>query len=148
MDRFRDTSSKKRNYEGRYRGRHVKTSPSKRNQHRKQQMQIALIAMSVIVVTVLLFVIFANSTNNELLGVWQYDQYTQYEFSEKGHGCLCVDDVHYEYQYSVSGKTIKLDFTENIVRDCEYTFSIENDVLMLVGGEGTDGGTYKLNKVS
>jgi len=148
MDDYRDISSQTRNQDGRYQGHYVRRKPSKRKQRRKQQMLVALIAIIMIIVTILLFVIFGNVSNNELLGVWQYDQYTQYEFSDKHEGCLCVDDVHYEYTYRVSGKTITLDFTDDVVRDCEYTYSIENGVLTLVGGEGTDKGTYKLNKLS
>lgn len=109
---------------------------------------IAITAIVLIVVIVMLFILWRNSSENELMGVWRYDQYTQYEFSNDGHGCLCVDDVHYQYSYSVSGKTIKLDFTDDVVRDCEYSFSVEDEALVLIGGEGTDKGTYKLVKVS
>ena len=37
-------------------------------------------------------------------------------------------------------------FTEDIVRDCDYTFSVNGTALTLIGGTGTDGGSYKLNK--
>ena len=85
--------------------------------------------------------------SNELVGVWQYNEYTKYEFSEDGTGCLCADDVHYEYTYKLSGKKVTIDFEKDIVRDCDYTYSVENNELTLVGGKGTDGGTYKLKKI-
>ena len=55
---------------------------------------------------------------------------------------------NYEYKYKMSGNKIKLDFTEDIVKNCEYNFSVEDNILTLVGGEDTDKGTDKLNKVA
>ena len=52
----------------------------------------------------------------------------------------------YSYAYTVKGKKLILDFTEDIVRDCDYTFSVNETALTLIGGTGTDGGSYKLNK--
>lgn len=57
-----------------------------------------------------------------------------------------ADDVTYSYAYTVKGKKLILDFTEDIVRDCDYTFSVNETALTLIGGTGTDGGSYKLNK--
>ena len=61
---------------------------------------------------------------------------------------LCADDVHYEYEYKINNGTLKLDFVEDVVRDCDYSYSIDGKKLTLTGGEGTDGGTYELDKVS
>lgn len=83
---------------------------------------------------------------NPLEGRWVYDSYTQYVFEKDGNGCLEVDDVHYEYTYKINGNTLTLDFVENIVRDCKYTFSVEDSQLTLIGGENTDGGTYQLTR--
>ena len=56
--------------------------------------------------------------------------------------------IHCEYEYKINNGTLKLDFVEDVVRDCDYSYSIEGKKLTLTGGEGTDGGTYELNKVS
>ena len=88
----------------------------------------------------------AFNVNQKLVGTWKYDQYTEYEFLKDGKGCLCVDDVHYEYTYETKTKKLSIDFSEDIVRDCEYTFKIQGNKLTLIGGEGTDGGTYELTK--
>ena len=63
-----------------------------------------------------------------------------------GTGKLLADDVTYSYAYTVKGKKLILDFTEDIVRDCDYTFSVNGTALTLIGGTGIDGGSYKLNK--
>lgn len=52
----------------------------------------------------------------------------------------------YDYIYSVKDDKLIINFTEDMVRDCEYTFATDNGVLIFVGGTGTDGGSYKLNR--
>lgn len=119
-----------------------------RKRRRNQRNVLMVSAFAGVVIVAILLILLIPGKKNELLGVWQYDQYTQYEFSNDGEGCLCVDDVHYEYKYKISGDTLKLDFVEDIVRDCEYSFAIDGNTLTLIGGEGTDGGTYSLNKIT
>lgn len=79
-------------------------------------------------------------------GTWKYDEYTQYEFDGSGNGCMCLENLHYEYTYTVKGNKLKLDFKDNVVRDCTYAFLIKDDSMTINGGEGTVGGTYKLHK--
>lgn len=80
--------------------------------------------------------------------VMLYDQYTKYEFNGFGEGCMCLEDTHYEYSYTVDKNTVSIDFKNEAVHDCEYTFEVTDNTLTLVGGERTTGGTYKLDKVN
>lgn len=152
MEENKDMARGNPSRNGRYAGRYSKQGPTKRKAKKTKKINplfIAVIALAVVLVGLIIFLIVGpGKQNNTLIGAWKYDQYTEYEFYDNGKGCLCVDDVHYEYEYKISGDKLKLDFTEDIVRDCEYTFTVENNSLTLVGGEGTDQGTYKLNKVS
>jgi len=126
------------------RGRYEKR-PTKRR--KKQNKLIALIAVVIIAIIVACIFIFSGpKVNSELVGKWRYNEYTAYEFYDNGKGCLCIDDVHYEYTFKTSSDKLSLDFTEDVVRDCEYTFSVDGNELTIVGGEGTDKGTYKLKK--
>ena len=50
------------------------------------------------------------------------NEYTKYEFNKDGTGCLFAEDVHYEY---TSGDKVIIDFEKDIVRDCDYTYSVE-----------------------
>lgn len=123
--------------------------PKRRKHRNKKTIVIVTAAVIVILAVIISLIVFGgNSKSDVLAGTWKYDQYTEYEFSGDGTGFLCVDDVRYEYKYKISGDKLKLDFTEDVVRDCEYTFTVDNKNLTLVGGEGTDKGTYNLNKVS
>lgn len=90
-----------------------------------------------------------SNDNQELLqfqGTWKYDEYTQYEFDGNGNGCMCLEDLHYEYTYIVRENELKLNFKDDSVRDCTYTFLIKDNTLTITGGEGTVGGLYELYK--
>ena len=91
-----------------------------------------------------------NKKNTELVGVWRYDEYTEYEFSQGDNGCLCLDgNTHYEFTYSINDDDLYIDFALDYVTDCRYTYSVDGNKLTLVGGEGTAevGKTYELTKV-
>ena len=135
-------------YDERSYGRHtdyIKSVHKKRK--RKSRINIAIITVLVLIVLIaglLAFVLFKKC--NPLVGTWVYDSYTQYVFEKDGSGCLQVDDISYDYTYKTTGDKLTLDFSEDVVRDCEYIFSIDGNELTLIGGENTDGGTYKLKK--
>ena len=117
----------------------------RRHQKRNRKILLLTLLLIVAVITVIV-VVLVNKPDTKIIGLWQYDEYTKYEFNEDGTGCLCADDVHYEYTYKLSGDKVIIDFEEDVVRDCDYTYSVEDDTLTLIGGDGTDGGTYKLEK--
>ena len=149
MSEFNINADQRIEREHRSHGRYMAKQPSRKK--RKNNRKKATILVASIIAVVLLVVIVCAllpKTDSELIGVWQYNEYTKYEFFEDGKGCLCADDVHYEYEYKISNGTLKLDFVEDVVRDCDYSYSIDGKKLTLTGGEGTDGGTYELNKVS
>ncbi|MBQ4283247.1 MAG: hypothetical protein IJB96_04890 [Lachnospira sp.] len=148
MSDYNEISSRSSSNNGRYAGHYERRTPKKRKRRNNKAILMIAAVLIVIAVVISLLIFGGNKNNDVLVGTWRYDQYTAYEFNDDGTGCLCVDDVHYEYKYNISGDKLKLDFTEDVVRDCEYTFTVENEKLTLVGGEGTDKGTYNLNKVS
>lgn len=119
----------------------------RRRQKQKRRLLLLIFVLILAVITVIVITL-ANKPDAEIIGVWQYDEYTKYEFNKDGTGCLFADDVHYEYTYKLSGDKIIINFEKDVVRDCDYTYSVEDDTLTLIGGDGTDGGTYKLEKQS
>lgn len=81
-----------------------------------------------------------------LNGTFVYDEYTEYEFDGKGSGCMYLENSSYPFGYAISGEKLKLDFEDTAVHDCEYIFTISQNELTIVGGEGTTGGTYTLTR--
>jgi len=106
---------------------------------------IASVVVIMLIVGVFAFLLLRNH-NDIIKGTWVYDQYTQYEFDGKIDGCMCLEELHYEFTYTVKGDKLKMDFEDPSVHDCEYKFKIDGNSLILIGGEGTTGGTYNLKK--
>ena len=91
----------------------------------------------------------SDKMSKELIGIWRYDQYTEYVFKDGGKGCICLDDdTRYEFEYTVNGDIIYIDFELSYVTDCRYTYTVRKNEMTLVGGEGTAqiGEVYKLTK--
>ena len=130
-----------------YAGEHT-ISNRKRRRKRKSGKWIAWVVLlgAIVSVAVICTVLHFSRNENPLVGTWVYDEHTQYVFETNSRGKLLADDVSYAYIYRINGDKLILDFTENVVRDCEYTFSVDGAKLTLKGGTGTDGGTYSLNK--
>ncbi|MGI6664161.1 MAG: DUF5640 domain-containing protein [Christensenellaceae bacterium] len=88
----------------------------------------------------------SNDNTAAITGTFIFNDSTYYEFDGEGSGYMSLSTTRYAYAYSISGDKLKLDFDNEAVRDCEYTFIYEGDTLTLVGGEGTTGGTYTLRR--
>lgn len=130
----------------------MKKRGNKNKDHQRILASVLVVALAVLVLIVTLVCknyADRNKAITELLGVWHYDQYTEYEFGEKGNGCICLDNSsHFEFTYKVEDDTLYLDFALDYVTDCQYTFSVDGEKLTLVGGEGTAeaGKVYELTK--
>ena len=124
---------------------------------RKKQCRIRkwTVLCCIIAVLVLLVLLICkgcageNDTNTALVGVWHYDQYTEYEFDGEGNGCMCLDgNNHFEFTYKAEDGVLYLDFALDYVTDCQYTYTVDGNKLTLIGGEGTAevGKIYELMK--
>ena len=120
-----------------------------------RRRKIAVVSAVALAVLVLVIVLICKGCAggkkdlSVLQGTLYYDQYTEYEFDGKGNGCMCIDKTnHYEFTYDIDGDTLKVDYTLDYVTDCEYAFTVEQDKLTLVGGNGTvePGKVYELTK--
>ena len=125
------------------------TSARKRRRKRSnigKKTALIITITDIVAAVIILIGMQIGKKPNELVGTWVYDEHTQYIFEKDGTGKLFADDVAYDYMYSIKDNKLIIDFTKDIVRDCEYTFTTDNGILTLVGGSGTDGGSYKLNR--
>jgi hypothetical protein len=113
-----------------------------------------LASLIIIIATIVIVSIFIfkpkdkpnSSTPDIISGTWVYDQYIKYEFDGQGKGCMCLENIHYEYSYKINDNILSMDFKNEAVHDCSYTFEVDGNNLTFVGGEGTTGGTYLLTK--
>lgn len=125
-----------------------KPNPRKRKNKRVSQLTVILLAVCAVAVCVVAIVCIFSFTSggkkNKLVGTWKYNDSIHYTFEENGKGHLADSGYEYSYSYKNSKSEIKLDFEEDFIMDCCYKYSIDGDVLTLIGSEGTDGGTYTL----
>lgn len=110
----------------------------------KPQERIVLAVIFLLIVIVTAVFVYNTLNKQTIVGVWVYNDYTKYEFKENEKGCLYADDEEYDFDYLIENDTLKIDFKDSFIQDCEYKFSIEKKQLTLIGGEGTDKGTYHL----
>ena len=106
-----------------------------------------LVIVTIAITFIVLFALLSSKTELETIkGTWVYDQYTKYEFDGEGNGCMRLEDLHYKYTYNVLDNKLILNFEDDAVHDCTYTFEVKENTLTIVGEEGTVGGTYELTK--
>jgi len=135
-----------------YRRYNARIAARKRRQCQRMLTIVGLIVVIAVIAVISIFLFKPSDTKNNptkadaLSGSWLYDQYTKYEFDGYGKGCMCLSDTHYKYSYKINGNTLSMDFENEAVHDCSYTFSVNEGQLTIVGGEGTSGGTYTLLK--
>lgn len=135
-----------------YRRYNARIAARRRRQRQRRMILIGLVVVIAVIAVVSIILFKPSDTKNDpisadaLNGTWVYDQYTKYEFDGYGKGCMCLENTHYEYSYKINGNTLSMDFENEAVHDCSYIFAVNEGQLTIVGGEGTSGGTYKLNK--
>lgn len=59
---------------------------------------------------------------------------------------MVLPSISYDFTYMINGDRLVIDFANEILQDSTYTFLVEDGTLTMIGGEGTIGGTYELNK--
>ena len=87
-----------------------------------------------------------QALETDVIGTWSVDDEAGMRFEDGGLGALILPKTSYAFTYVVEDDQLILDFESNKVVDCRYTASVSGDVLTLIGGEGTVGGTYELAK--
>ena len=134
--------------------RTLRSSSRGKSNHKRRTQAVTVTSVLVVAMLALLILFVSKGCSvqeapTELVGVWRYDEYTQYEFGDGGRGCLCLDgSTHYEFTYTIDQDVLFLDFTVDYVTDCRYTYKVTGNTLTLVGGDGTAevGKMYELSR--
>lgn len=133
-------------------GKH-KSISSKRKQRRQKENRVLALVCTIIVVIVLGAVLFLNWYNKpqisaeELEGLWICDSTTSYEFEKDGKGTLYADEREFLFTYKIKRKDVVIDFKDDVIRDCVYGISIDENMLYMEGKKGTTGGQFELEKL-
>ncbi len=76
------------------------------------------------------------------------DKSCVYTFREDGSGELRLSGAPYRFRFTLSGKTLSIDFDAEALTDCEYDVAYTDTGLELTAGNGTvkQGEMYILNR--
>lgn len=76
------------------------------------------------------------------------DRNCVYTFREDGSGELRLSGAPYKFRFTLSGKTLSIDFDAEALTDCEYEVAYTDTGLELTAGKGTttQGEKYILNR--
>ena len=126
----------------------------KRKQRRLLGISAAVLA---IILLVVLIIVVAKSCSSggdapngtdALSGTWDLDGITVYQFDGKGNGALKLPDNTYSFTYKTKDNSLSIDFESESARDITYTFTVENEKLLLVSTEKDKEITYELKKTN
>lgn len=76
------------------------------------------------------------------------DRSCVYTFREDGSGELRLSGAPYRFRFTLSGKTLSIDFDAEALADCEYEIAYTDTGLELTAGKGTatQGEKFTLNR--
>ena len=136
---------------GRYLSKSERIAQGNKRKKKKQKQRRMLFggaaaALIVIVVLIVLIVKGCSGRTDVLAGTWDFDGTTTYSFDGEGSGAMVLPSISYDFTYMINGDRPVIDFANEILQDSTYTFLVEDGTLTMIGGEGTIGGTYELNK--
>lgn len=88
-----------------------------------------------------------SELSEEIIGTWDLDGYTGFKFDNNRNGKLIAGEHELVFKYTINGDELKLKFTSSKAINGAYTASVTGDILHLIGGEGTIGASFDLNRM-
>lgn len=122
--------------------------PASEGRGRQNKIWLADAALLLIAVLLIAFILSLRSSQ-PLEGTWAYGETAEVQFGGRGSGKIKLTDTNTEcpFSYAVNENALQINFDNDYITDASYTFTVEEDTLTLVGGEGTMGGTYSLIRI-
>ena len=119
--------------------------PRARRQKKKgllDQFPLLVVITAVALVAVLILSLVLGlkgcSPKPSIEGRWNLDGATIYEFYPDGKGALVLTTMTFEFDYTVDGDKVSIDFVDERATAAKYEFAVTDDLLMLIGGPGTN----------
>ena len=94
-------------------------------------------ALVLVIVLTLILGLKGCAPKPSIEGRWNLDGATIYEFYPEGKGALVLTTMTFEFNYTVDGDKVSIDFVDERATDAKYEFAVTEDLLMLIGGPGT-----------
>ena len=142
---LKENRSREQSVTGRWTSRDKSGTKVERFRKHKRRRRLTGIGLLVVLLT-LAVVIGIVLTGNPLIGRWNMDAVTSYEFSRNGKGALILPSAQYDFTYTIDDDVLYIDFAYDGAKDAQYAFVVDGDVLTLDGGNSTTRGIYVLTK--
>ena len=86
----------------------------------------------ILIIAIIFFFVVKNINNpNKLIGLWDVDGNTKYQFDDDGHGRIIVPNSEYEFTYQIKKNILSIDFINENSTDTSYEFKVSEDELEL-----------------
>lgn len=134
---------------GKSKGRYLKEQPkTARRRRRKLNPRFVIFVAGLLALSITMILVLRSCTKPSIVGRWNLDGTTVYEFEEQGRGALVLMSGEYEFQYEIEDDILKIDFIDEIALDATYSFELQKDVLFLTGGPGDAKSQYALQRMN
>lgn len=134
-------------------GRYLKHSSSHghRRRHRHHRRRVNPVFISLVVLALALVILGGIALRScggpSIKGRWDLDGTTVYRFDSNGKGALVLMYAEYEFNYTIEGDVLHIDFVDEGALDASYTFQVEKRMLFLTGGPGDAKSEYVLSRM-
>lgn len=129
----------------------VRLAKIRKKSRRKRQKYLLYLSAALIVLIIGIVLIVKGCSGggtDPLCGKWDLDGITVYQFDGKGNGALKLPDNTYSFTYKTKDNSLSIDFESESAQDITYTFTVENEKLLLVSTEKDKEITYELTKTN
>lgn len=114
----------------------------------KKKIFLIIIFFIVLIGSLFTFKLINKNKTDDLIGLWDIDGNTKYEFDGKGNGKIIVPLANYEFTYTIEKENIIIvDFKDEKSRDTKYEYKVTNETLELTDINQSNI-NLKLKKVS
>ena len=141
------TVRKSRPKKGRYLKQPAPSSHRRRRRRRKLNPRFVVLVAVLLAMLIGITVGVRSCTKPTIKGRWNLDGTTIYEFGKNGKGALVLMHTEYEFNYTVEGDLLVIDFVDEGALDAKYTFAMNKKMLFLTGGPGDSQSEYILYRV-
>ena len=103
----------------------------------KKKIIVMIVLILIVVCAIIALLLGLRKTpKTSLIGTWTTDGVTIYKFNKDNTGNLIVSLKEYQFTYEIDKNTLKIDFKNEKSEDSEYTYTFEDNKLILEGDNG------------
>ena len=108
----------------------------------KKIFKITIPIIVIVLTSLAIYFIFFHKSN-DLVGLWDIDGNTKYEFIDNKKGKLIVPNSEYPFTYKIKDNVISIDFENENSIDSDFEYKLNKDILELTNVKDNRNHTLK-----